>query len=106
MIVVPLLLPHLPPWSSIQVYPFSILNTTMKLTDNSSSSVIGNIGGRGGSDYPGIRITEGKLRGIGNIQKNHHLKLQHYSLNRGTVHSNKNNNAEVFCRSHFTLIAK
>jgi hypothetical protein len=26
-------------------------------------------GGRAGPNYPGIRTTEGKLRGIGNIQK-------------------------------------
>jgi hypothetical protein len=35
----------------------------------SSPSVIRTIWGEGGPNYSGIRITEGKLRGIGNIQK-------------------------------------
>jgi hypothetical protein len=37
-------------------------------------------GGGCGTESPEIRITEGKLLGIGNIEKNHYSNLKHNSL--------------------------
>ena len=50
----------------------------------------GQYGGRGGPDYPGIRTTEGKLRGIGNMQKA--LRVSKVNFLKGKTVPNTNNN--------------
>ena len=47
-----------------------------------------------GPDYPGIRITDGKFRGIGNIQKLS-LKTKVKLIKADNNNNNNNNNSNV-----------
>lgn len=67
----------------------------MPLLRYNSPSDIRTVRGRGGPDYPKIRTTEGKLRGISNIQKScliAKLKLIKLEILCLTVYNNDNTN--------------
>jgi hypothetical protein len=65
---------------TVKVQLHSIIGEDVLLHDYTSPSVIRTICWEGWSGYRGIRTTERKTRGRGNMQKNYHSTLNHNFL--------------------------